>query len=149
MSCEIYRKIKQLENGDFLVTSKSSNTGGSPKEWVMDYFRKRYPTFTKEQREAVFILYGLYYGNKYYPSRYKKLQNLAIEYSKKLYAETGRYAYSYVTDILSRNGYEADVARCIKEGKPIKYGSFEEYHKAAEDEALFVANGFLEFIQNK
>ncbi len=37
MSCEIYRKIKQLENGDFLVTSKSSNTGGSPKEWVMDY----------------------------------------------------------------------------------------------------------------
>lgn len=149
MSCEIFRKIKQMENGDFLVTSKSSNCGGSPKEWVMDYYRLKYPNFTNTQRKAVFILSGLYFGNKYYPESYRKLEKLGREYNQKLYEETGKLAYRYVTDYMSQEGYAKDVARVIREGGTIKYCSYEEYLKAAHEEAIFVVNGFIEFIKEK
>lgn len=109
MSYDTFHKIKQLENGDFLVTTKCSNDGARPHEWTMDYFRVNFPGLNNEQLEAAFILYTEYSGDHYYPEKYKRLAQLAADYGKRFYTEKGEYPAQFINAPMSRERYEKDV----------------------------------------
>jgi hypothetical protein len=91
MSYETYHAIKQQPNGDFVVTSKCSNDNCTPKEWTMSYYRTKYPEMTNEQRVAAFLLESQYCGGRYYPEKWKRLDALTTEYSKKVFEIVGVY----------------------------------------------------------
>lgn len=92
MSYETYHAIKQQPNGDFVVTSHSSNvTPIRPQEWTMTYFRTQFPDMTNDQRLAAFLLESQYCGGRYIPEKWKRLDAMTTEYSKKVFVATGRY----------------------------------------------------------
>ncbi len=140
MSYDTFHKIKQLDNGDFIVTTKCSNDDRKPHEWVMDYYRKTYPVLNKEQREAVFVIEGLYYGNRYYPQKFKKLEQIAIEYSNKFYSESGYRPYDKLYAVFNEERFKKE---CM-EGNLI-YNSYEEYYNKWEKDVLDTANGFIQY----
>ena len=110
MSFTTFHKIKQLTNGDFVVTTKCSNDSAPPHEWVMDYFTKEYPNFNNRQLEATLILCGLYSGDKYYPVKFKRLQDLAHGYAKIHFEERGDYPYPLMKPC-SREVFERETNR--------------------------------------
>lgn len=153
MSYETFHKIKHLENGDFLVTTKCSNDSAPPHEWIMDYYRKSFPTFNNKQREAAFILSGLYSGNVYYPERYKRLQQLANEYSRKVFENTGDYPYP-IYGGLSEVGYERDKKwygeNSIRKPEHLTlFSTYEEYKKSVDDSNFKAVNGFVEYVDSQ
>jgi hypothetical protein len=91
MSYETYHAIKQQPNGDFVVVSKCSNDDQPPREWVMSYYRTEFPDMTNEQRVAMFLLQGQYCGSRYYPEKWKRLDAMTTEYSKKVFEIVGVY----------------------------------------------------------
>lgn len=92
MSYETYHAIKQQPNGDFVVTSHCSNVHPArPQEWTMSYYRTHYPDMTNEQRVAAFLLENQYCGGRYVPEKWKRLDAMTTEYSKKVFVSTGRY----------------------------------------------------------
>ena len=92
MSYETYHAIKQQPNGDFIVTSHSSNvTPIRPQQWTMTYYRTHYPDLTNEQRLAAFLLESQYCGGRYIPEKWKRLDAMTTEYGRGVYAATGRY----------------------------------------------------------
>lgn len=140
MSYETYHKIKQLDNGDFIVTTKCSNDDRKPSEWIMDYYKKTYPMLNIEQRDAVFVIQGLYYGNVYYPKKYKMLEKLAIEYSNKMYLEKGYRPYDKTIGIFGKDSFEKQS----KEGNSV-YNNYEEYYNEWLSGVLDVVNGFIKY----
>ena len=92
MSYETYHAIKQQPNGDFVVTSHCSNvTPIRPHQWTMTYFRTHYPDMNNGQRVAAFLLENQYYGSRYIPEKWKRLDDLTTEYGRNVFAETGHY----------------------------------------------------------
>lgn len=81
MSYEIYKSIKQLENGAFEVVSSSNNVYPKDfKKWTMNYFNEEYPNTTNQEKRALWILYSVYSGDKFYLSTWKKAQKLACKF---------------------------------------------------------------------
>ena len=92
MSYETYHAIKQQPNGDFVVTSHCSNvTPVRPQQWTMTYYRTHCPDFTNEQRLAAFLLESQYCGGRYIPEKWKRLDALTTDYSKKVFEIVGVY----------------------------------------------------------
>ena len=92
MSYETYHAIKQQPNGDFVVTSHSSNvTPIRPQEWTMTYYRTHYPDMSNEQRVAAFLLENQYCGARYIPEKWKRLDDLTTEYGRNVFSVTGHY----------------------------------------------------------
>ena len=148
MSCTTFRKIRQLDNGDFLVTTKCSNDSAPPCEWVMDYYRREFPLFNNKQREAALILSGLYSGDKFYSERYKRLQKQAIEYSKQVFESAGKYPYPIYSG-LSREAFERDKERCGSRKESVLYSTYEEYVEAVNSDNLRAVNGFIAYVDTK
>lgn len=89
MSYEIYKTIKQLDDGCYRVTSKSSNvTGGGFSPWTMTYYKEKYPSpeYNKKQRDAIFAIMSLYHGSVFYPEKYKRMQTIAQEWNNDYHA---------------------------------------------------------------
>lgn len=152
MSYEIYHRIKQLENGDFLVTSKGSNDGARPSEWTMDYFRINFPWLNSEQLEAAFILYTDYHGAHFYPEKYKRLAQLAADYGKRFYAEKGEYPACFICAPTSRERYEKDVEEYRKNPKYVSRDiqgkierTYSQYVLDTNRELLDAVNGFITY----
>ena len=82
MSTTTFRKIRQLENGDFLVTTSCSNDTCEPHEWTMDWFTISYPDKDNQYKRAALLLYGLYTGDRYYPEAWQRKQKYAIEFAR-------------------------------------------------------------------
>lgn len=92
MSYETYHAIKQQPNGDFVVTSHCSNvTPIRPQEWTMSYYRTHCPDMSNEQRVAAFLLESQYCGGRYIPEKWKRLDAMTTEYSKKVFEIVGVY----------------------------------------------------------
>jgi len=159
MSYTTFHKIKQLENGDFRVVTKCSNDNAPPREWVMKYYTERYPHFNHRQKEAAFILSGLYSGDKYYPEKYKRLHKLACSFSTKYYEETGIYPHP-VAPPCSKEVYERETGRLENakaNGEYIPeywlhrpmYERYEDYYNDAAKETAFFVNGFIAFVDSQ
>ena len=87
MSYEIYKSIKQLDDGRFECISASSNctnmNGGRDfSHWVMDYFNNEFPSATNKEKRACWILYSTYCSDVFYQSYWKKDQELAHKFLK-------------------------------------------------------------------
>ena len=159
MSYTTFRKIRQLENGDFRVVTKCSNDSAPPHEWTMDYFTITYPQFNHRQKEAALILSGLYSGDRYYPEKYKRLQNHAWDYSSLHFNQTGKYPYPLVQPC-SRDIYERETQRMKKaeeDGGYIPeywrsrtaYKNYEEYYDVAVREPFDFVNGFIAYVDSQ
>jgi len=109
MSYTTYHNIRQLPNGDFLVKTKVSNDGCPPETWTMDYYRRTFPFLSKEGLQAVFLLQGRYYGNRYYPAKWKRLEKLTDAYCDQRFEETGDRAATEVFDFVSKEQYEREI----------------------------------------
>lgn len=76
MSYEIYKTIKQNDDGTFDVTSASSNffyNGGHIfTKFHMDWYAKNYPTLNTKQVKMLFLMMSCYCGDKFYPANWKK-----------------------------------------------------------------------------
>lgn len=157
MSTETYHKIRQLDNGDFIVTTTCSSDDCPPHEWTMDYYRKSFPALSNEQRKAAFILSGLFYGNKYYPVQYKRLSKLGWKYAKAKFDETGDYPYDAVVCgvPMSRERYEQEVEQLKKNPsgyipmvfrkKPER--TYEDYVAETKAALLESLNGFISYVK--
>ena len=115
MSYDTFHKIRQLENGDFVVTTRCSSDDAPPPEWVMSYYRRMFPAYTNRQREAAFVLSGHYSGNRYYSKRFKRLERMASEYSEVVHTETGEYPYP-IHPTPTREFFDRDIARAKERG---------------------------------
>ena len=83
MSYEIYKSIKQLNDGTFQVVCASSNV--YPKYWSnyhMTYFKDTWPTATNEEQKALWELYSTGSGDRFYPANWKHNQTLAAKFMK-------------------------------------------------------------------
>lgn len=159
MSYETYHKIKQLDNGDFLVTSKCSNDDCPPREWTMDYYRTAFPQLNNKQRKVAFVLQGLYSGNKYYPEQYKRLERFARDYCEDVYAKTGKYPYDDVVYgvPMNRKAYEREVKQIMN--NPSGYipyifrenpnRSYDDYVQEINTKLLETVNDFLVYIKQR
>ena len=69
MSYEIFTGIKYNKTTKNFDCSSYSNNVWPHKasKWSMDYYAKNYPDATENEVKALFILQGLYSGNKYAP----------------------------------------------------------------------------------
>ena len=67
MSYEIFKKISyNKKTGAFDCVSCSNNVWPrTPSAWTMDYYLKKYPDATEQERKAALILQGLYNGDQY------------------------------------------------------------------------------------
>lgn len=87
MSYEIYKSIKQLDDGSFQIVSASSNTTnvfgnrdfGS---WNMKYFNNEYPDVSNIEKRALFVMHSICDGTVFYPSNWKADQRLADQFMK-------------------------------------------------------------------
>lgn len=83
MSYEIYKSIKQLDDGTFQVVCASSNV--YPKYWSdyhMTYFKDNWPDATNEEQRALWELYSTGSGDHFYPANWKHNQTLAAKFMK-------------------------------------------------------------------
>lgn len=83
MSYEIYKSIKQLDDGTFQVVCASSNV--FPKYWCdyhMTYFKDNWPDATNEEQRALWELYSTGSGDHFYPANWKHNQTLAAKFMK-------------------------------------------------------------------
>lgn len=85
MSYEIYKSIKANDDGTFTCVSASSNEtdmfGNRPfREWKCDYFRNEWPEATKAECKAIWLLYSVYSGDRFYPSNWRQDQALASKF---------------------------------------------------------------------
>lgn len=85
MSYDIYKSIKQLEDGSFECVVASSNcfnydnTRAFSKS-VITYFNREFPDALNEEKRACWLLYSTYSGDKFYPSNWKADQKLAYQF---------------------------------------------------------------------
>lgn len=82
MSYEIFKKIKQLPDGSFEVTSASSNV--YPKDyhtWHMTWFNEHFPEFTNDEKRAAWLLMSIGNADKFYPNNWKADQDIVREFA--------------------------------------------------------------------
>lgn len=156
MSYETFHKIRQLDNGDFLVTTKCSNDDAPPHEWTMDYYSRTFPGLNNEQREALFVLSGIYYGNVYYPEKYKRLEKIATEYSRAIFEATGDYPYGHTNCPMSLEQYKRELeymrehpsSYMSEEIRDDPERSYADYVLFVNDRLLKMVNSFIEYKRN-
>ena len=148
MAIATYHRIRQENNGDFVVVLKMSNDGVPPQEHIMSYYREKFPKYTNEQRTAALLLDGLYSGDRYYPEKYKRLQRHAIEYSRQVFENTGERPYPIHTPI-ARILYERELLKAEAQGDAPHYSSYEEYGKDVNEKSLKFVNGLVEYINEQ
>lgn len=157
MSYTTFHKVNQDDNGDFLVKTKCSNDGAPPSEWVMDYYRKSFPGLNNEQKEAAFILQGLYSGNKYYPEKYKWLEKIASEYCHNVFVAEGYYPYDKIFAPMSLEQYKKEQKLFLDNPEKYKINpedtninrTYAEYIIDTNNDLLKAVNGFIEYKQKQ
>ena len=85
MSYEIYKSIKQNNDGTFDCVCASSNLFNQNGGYVwsnyhMTWFAEKFPSADKELMKAIWALYSTFNGDKFYQKFWKDLQALASEY---------------------------------------------------------------------
>ena len=81
MSYEIYKSINQLGDGTFMVMCASSND--YPKyfhSYHMTWFKDNWPTATPDEQRALWELYSIGSGERFYPANWKKNKKLADKF---------------------------------------------------------------------
>lgn len=87
MSYEIYKSIKQLEDGTFECVSASSNTtdiygNRDFTRWIMKYFNETYPDVSNKLKRALLIMHSICDGSVFYPNNWKEDQRLANQFMR-------------------------------------------------------------------